>query len=239
MAVAHAKMTGVAPTRVLVIEDSELERSMAADRLEKAGHIVSTAADGAEGMRRLYELHPDIVLLDIVLPGMDGWKLLEQIRQLTDVPVIMVTGLNSEIERIRGLRGGADDYIGKPYSAAELLARIEAVLRRTATKSALKEIWEDDVVRIDFTASEVTVRGDTVTLTPLEFRLLATLAEHAGQVLSRDQLLELVWGDPTHRTGDEVKLYIGYLRRKVEKDPAKPELIETVRGFGYRYRKLS
>jgi DNA-binding response OmpR family regulator len=239
MAVAHAKMTGVAPTRVLVIEDSELERSMAADRLEKAGHIVSTAADGAEGMRRLYELHPDIVLLDIVLPGMDGWKLLEQIRQLTDVPVIMVTGLNSEIERIRGLRGGADDYIGKPYSAAELLARIEAVLRRTATKSALKEIWEDDVVRIDFTASEVTVRGDTVTLTPLEFRLLATLAEHAGQVLSRDQLLELVWGDPTHRTGDEVKLYIGYLRRKVEKDPAKPELIETVRGFGYRYRKRS
>jgi DNA-binding response OmpR family regulator len=237
MAVAQAKMTGVAPTRVLVIEDSELERSMAADRLEKAGHIVSTAADGAEGMRRLYELHPDIVLLDIVLPGMDGWKLLEQIRQLTDVPVIMVTGLNSEIERIRGLRGGADDYIGKPYSAAELLARIEAVLRRTATKSALKEIWEDDVVRIDFTASEVTVRGDTVTLTPLEFRLLATLAEHAGQVLSRDQLLELVWGDPTHRTGDEVKLYIGYLRRKVERDPAKPELIETVRGFGYRYKK--
>jgi DNA-binding response OmpR family regulator len=153
------------------------------------------------------------------------------------VPVIMVTGLNSEIERIRGLRGGADDYIGKPYSAAELLARIEAVLRRTATKSALKEIWEDDVVRIDFTASEVTVRGDTVTLTPLEFRLLATLAEHAGQVLSRDQLLELVWGDPTHRTGDEVKLYIGYLRRKVERDPAKPELIETVRGFGYRYKK--
>ncbi len=230
-------MAGVTPTRVLVIEDSDLERGMAADRLEKAGYVVSTAADGTEGMRRLYELHPDIVLLDIVLPGMDGWKLLEQIRQLTDVPVIMVTGLNSEIERIRGLRGGADDYIGKPYSAAELLARIEAVLRRTATKSALKEIWEDDAVRIDFTASEVTVRGEIVTLTPLEFRLLATLAEHAGQVLSRDQLLELVWGDPTHRTGDEVKLYIGYLRRKVERDPAKPELIETVRGFGYRYKK--
>jgi DNA-binding response OmpR family regulator len=230
-------MAGVTPTRVLVIEDSEVERGMAADRLEKAGYVVSTAADGAEGMRRLYELHPDIVLLDIVLPGVDGWKLLEHIRQLTDVPVIMVTGLNSEIERIRGLRGGADDYIGKPYSAAELLARIEAVLRRTATKSALKEIWEDDVVRIDFTASEVTVHGEPVTLTPLEFRLLATLAEHAGQVLSRDQLLELVWGDPTHRTGDEVKLYIGYLRRKVERDPSKPELIETVRGFGYRYKK--
>ncbi len=236
MAVAHATMTGMS-TRVLVIEDSEAERAMAEDRLQKAGYIVSTAADGTEGMRRLYELHPDIVLLDIVLPGIDGWKLLEQIRQLTDVPVIMVTGLNSEIERIRGLRGGADDYIGKPYSAAELLARIEAVLRRTASKSALKEVWEDDVVRIDFTASEVTVRGEQVMLTPLEFRLLATLAEHTGQVLSRDQLLELVWGDPAHRTGDEVKLYIGYLRRKIERDPAKPELIETVRGFGYRYRR--
>jgi DNA-binding response OmpR family regulator len=235
-AVAHATMPGMS-TRVLVIEDSEAERAIAEDRLKKAGYVVSTAADGTEGMRRLYELHPDIVLLDIVLPGMDGWKLLEQIRQLTDVPVIMVTGLNSEIERIRGLRGGADDYIGKPYSAPELLARIEAVLRRTASKSALKEVWEDGVVRIDFTASEVTVRGEQVSLTPLEFRLLSTLAEHAGQVLSRDQLLELVWGDPTHRTGDEVKLYIGYLRKKIEANPAKPELVETVRGFGYRYRR--
>jgi DNA-binding response OmpR family regulator len=223
--------------RVLVVEDSEAERALAADRLEKAGYVVSTAADGAEGMRRLYELRPDLVLLDIVMPGADGWRILESIRQLTDVPVIMVTGLNSEIERIRGLRGGADDYIGKPYSAAELLARIEAVLRRTASKSQLKEVWEDDVVRIDFTASEVTVRGETVALTPLEFRLLSTLADHSGQVLSRDQLLELVWGDTAHRTGDEVKLYVGYLRRKVERDPAKPELIETVRGFGYRYRR--
>jgi Transcriptional regulatory protein, C terminal len=121
--------------------------------------------------------------------------------------------------------------------AAELLARIEAVLRRAASKSSLKEVGEDSVARIDFTASEVIVHGDAVSLTPLEFRLLATLAEHAGQVLSRDQLLELVWGDPSHRTGDEVKLYIGYLRRKIEVDPSKPELIETVRGFGYRHRR--
>lgn len=224
-------------SRVLVIEDSETERAIIADRLERAGYLVSTSTNGDEGVRRLYDLRPDIILLDIVMPGLDGWGTLALIRQITNVPVIMLTGLNSEIERVRGLRGGADDYIGKPYGAPELVARVEAVLRRTLSVPTVREIWDDGTVLIDYAAAEVKVRGELVSLTPLEFRLLAALTEHAGQVLSRGQLLELVWGDSSTRSADEVKLYIGYLRRKIERDTSAPELIDTVRGFGYRYRK--
>jgi DNA-binding response OmpR family regulator len=223
--------------RVLVIEDSEVERLFITDRLERAGYLVASCASGDIGLRRLYEFRPDLILLDVVMEGMDGWKALELIRQVTDVPVIMLTGLNSEIERVRGLRGGADDYIGKPFGPAELLARVEAVLRRTTQPTSVKEVWDDGSVRIDFAAGDVHVRGEQVALTPLEFRLLAALTQHSGQILARGQLLELVWGDSSMRSGDEVKLYIGYLRRKIEQDPASPELIETVRGFGYRYRK--
>jgi two-component system KDP operon response regulator KdpE len=223
--------------RVLLIEDSETERAFASERLERAGYVVSTAPDGNEGVRRLYEARPDVILLDLVMPARDGWQTLELIRQVSDVPVIMLTGSDSELERVRGLKAGADDYIGKPYGAPELLARIEAVLRRTRGKPTVKEVWDDGVVRIDYGATAVTVRGEVVSLTPLEFRLLTTLVEHAGQVLSRDQLLELVWGDANARGGDEVKVYIGYLRKKIEAEPGSPELIETVRGFGYRYVK--
>jgi len=221
-------------SRVLLIEDSEAERAVVVDRLRRNGHDVATAADGREGLRRLYDVKPDIVLLDVVMPELDGWKTLDLIRQVTTVPVIMLTGLNTEIERVRGLKGGADDYVAKPYSPAELLARIEAVLRRSpAERSRQRDVLDDGVVRIDFPAAEVSVNGMTVELTPREFRMLTALVEHAGQVLSRDQLLELVWGDPGSVTSDQVKLYVGYLRRKL----GDPDLIETVRGFGYRYRK--
>jgi two-component system KDP operon response regulator KdpE len=218
--------------RVLLIDDSETERAYATERLERAGYTVWTAGDGNEALRRLYDVRPDVVLLDLVMPERDGWETLELIRQVSDVPVIMVTSSDTELERVRGLKAGADDYVGKPYGAPELLARIEAVLRRTRTKPTVREMWDDGVVRIDYGASRVTVRGAEVSLTPLEFKLLGTLVDHAGQVLSRDQLLELVWGNSGSRGGDEVKLYVGYLRRKIG-----AELIETLRGFGYRYVK--
>jgi two-component system KDP operon response regulator KdpE len=218
--------------RVLLIDDSETERAYATERLERAGYTVWTAGDGNEALRRLYDVRPDVVLLDLVMPERDGWETLELIRQVSDVPVIMVTSSDTELERVRGLKAGADDYVGKPYGAPELLARIEAVLRRTRTKPTVREMWDDGVVRIDYGASRVTVRGAEVSLTPLEFKLLGTLVDHAGQVLSRDQLLELVWGNAGSRGGDEVKLYVGYLRRKIG-----AELIETLRGFGYRYVK--
>jgi DNA-binding response OmpR family regulator len=222
--------------RILLIDDSETERAIVASRLEQHGFVVSTAVDGSEGMRKLYDLKPDLIVLDVVMPGIDGWQALQRIREVSDVPVIMLTGRDTELERVRGLRGGADDYIGKPFSASELVARVEAVLRRAQTDREIKDVYDDGEITIDFTAREVKVRGELVALTPLEFRLLTTLTEHAGQVLSRDQLLEHVWGDAFARGGDEVKLYVRYLRIKIERDPAKPELIETVRGFGYRYR---
>ena len=226
----------VASERILVVDDSDTERAIVTSRLEQHGYAVSTADDGTEGLRKLYGLKPDLVLLDVVMPGLTGWQVLERIREVSDVPVIMLTSRDSEVERVRGLRGGADDYVAKPFSSAELLARVEAVLRRTSAAPAVRDVYEDAEVSIDFGASEVRVRGELVPLTPLEFRLLGTLTAHPGQVLSREQLLEHVWGDAYARGGDEVKLYVRYLRLKVERDPQNPTLIETVRGFGYRYR---
>jgi DNA-binding response OmpR family regulator len=169
------------------------------------------------------------------MPELDGWKTLEEIRAVTDTPVIMVTGQDSELERVRGLRGGADDYVGKPYSGPELVARIKAVLRRTK-ETTVRDVIDDGVVRVDFQSSQVSVRGEPVVLTPLESRLLVAFVEHPGQTLSQRQLVDLVWdGAPTGAS--EVRLYVRYLRMKIERDPARPELIETLRGFGYRYRR--
>jgi DNA-binding response OmpR family regulator len=220
---------------VLVIDDSETVRATVSDRLERGGYRVASAENGREGLRRLYEIKPDVVLLDVVMPELDGWKTLELIRDVSDVPVIMLTSRDTELERVRGLRGGADDYMGKPFSPAELSARIEAVLRRSGEKVDAKEVYDDGTVVIDFAARAVTIRGETVALTPLEFRLLAVLTEHAGQVLSRHQLIDLVWGRSYESSGDPVKIYIGYLRKKIEENPGEPKLVETVRGFGYRY----
>jgi DNA-binding response OmpR family regulator len=228
---------GSSPKTVLLIDDSQTIRAKLSDRLQRSGYLVETAEDGREGVRRLYETHPDVVLLDVIMPDIDGWKTLELIRDVSSVPVIMLTTEDAELDRVRGLRGGADDYVGKPFSAAELTARIEALLRRSGEPEPAKERYDDGVVCIDYEAREVTVKGERVSLTPLEFRLLAALCEHAGQVLSRAQLVELVWGPNYSSSGDPVKIYIGYLRKKVEDDPASPQLVETVRGFGYRYRK--
>jgi DNA-binding response OmpR family regulator len=222
---------------VLVIDDSETVRATVSDRLERGGYSVASAVNGREGLRRLYEIKPDVVLLDVVMPELDGWKTLELIRDVSDVPVIMLTSRDTELERVRGLRGGADDYVGKPFSPAELSARIEAVLRRSGEKVEAKEVYDDGTVCIDFAARSVSVRGEGVSLTPLEFRLLSVLTEHAGQVLSRQQLIDLVWGRAYESSGDPVKIYIGYLRKKIEADPKEPELVETVRGFGYRYSR--
>jgi DNA-binding response OmpR family regulator len=222
--------------RILLIDDSESERAIVTARLEQHGYLVSSAVDGSEGLRKVYELKPSLILLDVVMPGLDGWQVLERIREVSNIPVIMLTSRDSELERVRGLRGGADDYVAKPFSGAELLARVDAVLRRTSSERDVKQVYEDGEIAIDFMGGEVRVRGELVALTPLEFRLLSTLTEHPNQLLSRDQLLEHVWGDAFSRGGDEVKLYVRYLRLKIERDPAKPTLVETVRGFGYRYR---
>ena len=221
---------------ILLIDDSATERAVIERRLEHAGYRVFSAENGTTALRTMYSVRPDLVILDVVMPELDGWKTLELIRQTSDVPVIMLTASDGEIERVRGLRGGADDYVGKPFHPAELTARIEAVLRRASGRSsAVREAYDDGVVTIDIEKAEVTVRGEPVSLTPLEFRLLLALTEHVGNVVSAEQLLELAWGGGIIAGRDRVKITIGYLRKKIERDPSQPQLIENVRGYGYRY----
>ena len=222
---------------ILVIDDSATERAVVESRLEQAGYRVFSAENGSTALRTLYTVRPDLVILDVMMPELDGWKTLELIRQASDVPVIMLTAQDGEIERVRGLRAGADDYLGKPFRPAELTARVEAVLRRASGRStAVRDAYDDGIVTIDLERAHVTVRGEPVNLTPLEFRLLLALTEHAGNVLSADQLLELAWGGGIVAGRDRVKITIGYLRKKIEHDPSQPLLIENVRGYGYRYR---
>jgi DNA-binding response OmpR family regulator len=221
---------------ILVIDDSRTETAFLRVQLENAGYAASTAADGQAGLRALDESRPDLVLLDVVMPGIDGWKTLELIREVSDVPVIMLTARDSEIERVRGLRGGADDYIGKPFGRTELIARIEAVLRRSAREATARG-YSDGVVEIDFASPRVRVRDAEVALTPLEFRLLSAFTESAGEVLSWAQLRDVVLGSAGDAAGEQIELHVSTLSRKIDADPAEPELIETVPGAGYRYRR--
>jgi DNA-binding response OmpR family regulator len=223
--------------RVLVIDDDADIRALVAELLGRAGLSVEQAEDGRSGLRALHKTPPDLVVLDVSMPDLDGWQTLERIRDLSEVPVLMLTARGDELERVRGLQAGADDYVVKPFGRQELVARVQALLRRAGRDAAQQqEHYVDDRLTIDFAQRAVTFDGEAVALTPLEFKLLGALVRHPRQVLSRDQLLELVWGDTYGVSGDQVKLYVGYLRRKLApKDPAGAP-IETVRGFGYRYK---
>ncbi len=224
------------PSRILVIDDDEAVRALVQDLLERAGYTVRLAADGRAGLRELYSAQPDLVILDVEMPELDGWTTLERIREVSEVPVLMLTARLGELERVRGLQGGADDYVGKPFGPQELAARVQALLRRAGTPEDRAQTYADAALTIDFAQREVRYRELPISLTPLEFRLLASFVAHPNQVLSRGQLLELVWHDPNGVSPDQVKLYVGYLRRKLDPvDPAGTP-IETVRGFGYRYR---
>jgi DNA-binding response OmpR family regulator len=226
--------TGMKGARVLVVDDDADIRGLVRELLERSGYRVAAAADGREGLRALYASPPDLVLLDVNMPHLDGWQTLERIRDLSDVPVIMLTAQGAELEKVRGLKAGADDYVTKPFGRQELLARVEAHLRRGSEGRKVLESYDDGYVAIDFVQRIVHVDGRSVGLTPLEFKLLSTFVRHPNSVLSREQLLELVWGDPYGVSGDQVKIYVGYLRRKLGESAA--DSIETVRGFGYRYR---
>jgi DNA-binding response OmpR family regulator len=225
-------------SRILVVDDEADIRTLLRSLLERAGYAVEEAADGRAGLRAFYGAAPDLVILDVTMPELDGWATLERIRDLSDVPVIMLTARGSELERVRGLTHGADDYVAKPFGRQELLARVQALLRRAGSRRKdVAERYADAFVTIDYANRAVAVQERAVSLTPLEFKLLAAFVQHPNQVLSRDQLLELVWGDPFGVSGDQVKLYVGYLRKKLVPDEPDAAPIETVRGFGYRYRK--
>ena len=224
------------PRRVLVIDDEADIRSLVVELLGRAGYEVLEAPDGRAGLRLLHQEVPDLVVLDVSMPILDGWQTLERIRDLSDVPVILLTARDGELEKVRGLKTGADDYVTKPFGRQELLARVEALLRRGADPQVVED-YDDGVVSIHVALRRVLVRGEEVQLTPLEFKLLSALVRSPDQVLDHGRLLEQVWGDARAVSRDQVKLYVGYLRKKLS--PAAPQAfpIETVRGFGYRYRK--
>jgi DNA-binding response OmpR family regulator len=223
--------------RVLVVDDDDDIRNLLRELLTRAGYEVDEAPDGKAALRQLYSSPPALVLLDVSMPELDGYGTLERIRDLSDVPVIMLTARTQELEKVRGLSGGADDYVAKPFGRQELLARVQALLRRTGGRTEVTEAYADEQIEIDFAQRRVSAGGRDVQLTPLEFKLLAAFVQHPTQVLSRDQLLELVWGDPYGVSGDQVKLYVGYLRKKLSPEQPEAAPIETVRGFGYRYRR--
>jgi DNA-binding response OmpR family regulator len=225
--------SGMDNALVLIVDDDEDIRSLVRELAARAGYRTADAADGAAALRLLYDARPDLVVLDVQMPGMDGWQTLARIREVSDVPVLMLTARGAELERVRGLQQGADDYVVKPFGRQELLARIDALLRRRRSSEPIRERYRDGAIEIDFGSRQVRVHEREVALTPIEFRLLTTLVEHPNQVLSKDQVLEHVWGPSGRVLSDQVKLYVGYLRRKLALDP---DPIETVRGFGYRYR---
>jgi DNA-binding response OmpR family regulator len=222
--------------RILVVDDDPDIRGLIRELLERQGYGVEEATNGRDGLRAFYASPPDLVILDVSMPELDGWQTLERIRDLSDVPVAMLTARAGELEKVRGLKAGADDYITKPFGRQEFLARVEAMLRRAGPRTETPDTYADELLTVDFAQRSVVVRGTEVALTPLEFRLLGAFVRHPNQVLAHEQLLELVWGDSLAASRDQVKLYIGYLRRKLESGGADPRVVESVRGFGYRYR---
>jgi len=223
-------------TRLLVVEDEESFREAMTFMLHKEGFEVVTADDGKAALETFDRTAPDLVLLDLMLPGMSGTEVCRVLRQKSNVPIIMVTAKDSEIDKVVGLEIGADDYVTKPFSARELVARIRAVMRRGGEPSA-----EDDSsveagpVRIDTDRHEVTVNGEEISLPLKEFDLLEVLLRNAGRVLTRGQLIERVWGHDYVGDTKTLDVHVKRLRSKIEPNPGRPQYLVTVRGLGYKF----
>jgi two-component system KDP operon response regulator KdpE len=223
--------------RILVVDDEERMVRFIRLNLEHDGFQVIEAFRGAEAIQRMRDAMPDLILLDVMMPDLDGFEVLKMIREISSVPVIMLTAKGEEDDRVRGLELGADDYVTKPFSPRELVSRVKAVLRRNeAASGGMRGLIEvDDRLKIDFDRREVWVEGQLVKLRPTEYRLLYHLVQNAGWVVTHDQLLAKVWGYEYRDEPHYVRLYINYLRQKLEKDPANPKYILTERGVGYRF----
>ncbi len=223
--------------RILVVDDEERMVRFIRLNLEHDGFQVLEAFRGTQAIERIRSGLPDLVLLDVMLPDIDGFEVLRIIREVSSVPVIMLTAKGEEDDRVHGLELGADDYITKPFSPRELVSRVRAVLRRTESASGTAHglIQVDDRLKIDFDRREVWVDGELVQLRPTEYRLLYHLVQNAGWVLTHDDVLTKVWGYEYRDEPHYVRLYINYLRKKLEKDPSNPKYILTERGVGYRF----
>lgn len=221
---------------VLIVDDEEAIRKVVEAYLQAEGYTVHSASDGNQGLAAFRRYQPDLVILDIMLPGMDGITLLQHLRRESEVYVMMLSAKSEEMDRVIGLTVGADDYLTKPFSPRELVARVKAILRRgRVAGSDDPPVLSFRHVRIDSQRYEVWRDDEKIELTALEFKLLYTLASYAGMVMSREQLLERVWGYDYYGEDRVVDVHIGHLRQKLEADPANPRHILTVRGVGYKF----
>ncbi|NLH07162.1 MAG: response regulator transcription factor [Chloroflexi bacterium] len=223
--------------RILVVDDEQRMVDLIRMNLEIEGFQVIEATNGVQALDEVRKHIPDLIILDIMMPQLDGFEVLRMLREFSSVPVIMLTAKGEEEDKVRGLELGADDYVTKPFGARELISRVKAVLRRTHTVIEPSEtiIKIDDRLSVDFNKREVIVEGERIKLRPTEYRLLYHLIENAGWTVPHEQLLAKVWGyeyrDETHY----VRLYVNYLREKIEEDPSNPKYILTERGIGYRF----
>ena len=223
-------------TKILVVEDEQSLREPLEYLLRREGYDVAGVEDGAEALKRIQQESPDLILLDLMLPGMSGTEVCREVRTRSQVPIIMLTAKDSEVDIVVGLELGADDYITKPYSSRELLARVRAVLRRKdADSSSSDAVLEHHGVRLDSERHQVTLHGQPISLPLKEFELLELLMVNAGRVLTRGQIIDRVWGSDYFGDTKTLDVHIKRLRSKIEKTPAQPVIIVTVRGLGYRF----
>jgi DNA-binding response OmpR family regulator len=233
-----SRLSATAP-RILLVDDELSVQKLLAYPLRKEGYDVIPALDGREALERLRDDNFDLVVLDVMLPRMDGFDVCRAIRSRSTVPIIMLTAKTEETDKVLGLELGADDYITKPFSVREFRSRVKAVLRRAALaqpETQFEEPIDAGELSIDFEKRSVVVRGESARLTYVEFEILAALARAPGRVFSRTMLLERVWGDAAYRDPRTIDVHIRHLREKLEQESKTPELILTVRGVGYRFR---
>jgi DNA-binding response OmpR family regulator len=223
--------------RILIVDDEPDLVDAVRMYLEMEDYLVFSASNGYQALEKTRDLLPDLIVLDVMMPEMDGFETLREIRKMSTAPVIMLTAKGDEDDRVRGLRLGADDYVAKPFSQRELASRIQANIRRAEMPSqgARTEIEVDQDLRLDFSRAEVISRGQKVQLTPTEYRLLYHLASNPGRVLPYETILAKVWGTEYRQEEHYVRLYINYLRHKIEPDPSHPRYVLTERGLGYRF----
>jgi DNA-binding response OmpR family regulator len=226
-------------TRILLVDDEQSIQTLLSYPLRKDGYHVTSAQDGREALQRFDEARFDLVILDLMLPKLDGVEVCRQLRSRSQVPIIMLTAKGSETDKVAGLEVGADDYITKPFSMREFRSRVKAALRRSrmAGEPRQEEAIDHGELKIDFGRRMVTLRDEEVKVTYVEFEILGALARSPGRVLSRETLLEHVWGDSEYRDPRTVDVHIRHLREKLESDPKEPEFLFTVRGVGYRFRE--
>ena len=226
--------------KILIVDDEQEMTQFLASVLAGDGYQLETSNDARDGLRKAYTFQPDLVLLDVMMPGMNGWEMLSRFREFSDVPVLMLTAIQNMDSVVQGLDLGADDYITKPFRLQELKARIRAALRRASLPPNLESgslQFDGGKLVIDPQAHQVWVRGESVNLTPTEYKLLFYLAQNAGRVLTYDQLLDQVWGSGYESSLTNVKVFIRQLRTKIEPEPSRPRYVLTQRGVGYYLAK--